>query len=219
MSSVLAPSSTVGDREQAWASETLDAFRRYPGPCRSAVNGNMPACAALYFTDHSLSTCLHAAAEAPPPPADPRKAALTIAALVRLGADACCADSRGRTPLHCAASSLAPSSVAALLERFADPAARDRRGQTPLHAALSSSALSSSFSSASNLAATLALLAGARPDPAALATLLRRVDAELHLLQVETDDAALRGREVYLGFGRIVASETETPDLYFVNPV
>jgi hypothetical protein len=37
------------------------------------------------------------------------------------------------------------------------------------------------------------------PDPAALATLLRRVDAELHLLQIETDDAALRGREVYQG--------------------
>jgi hypothetical protein len=39
------------------------------------------------------------------------------------------------------------------------------------------------------------------PDPAvpaALAALLRRVDAELHLLQVETNDAALRGRDVYL---------------------
>eukprot|EP01052_Picozoa_sp_SAG31_P030156 SAG31_NODE_3069_length_4721_cov_2.812852_1_plen_276_part_00 len=39
------------------------------------------------------------------------------------------------------------------------------------------------------------------PDPAApaaLAALLRRVDAELHLLQVETNDAALQGREVYL---------------------
>ena len=35
-------------------------------------------------------------------------------------------------------------------------------------------------------------------DPAELDALLRQVDAELHLLQMETDDAALRGFEVYL---------------------
>ena len=56
------------------------------------------------------------------------------------------------------------------------------------------------------------------PNPAALDALLRHVDAELHLLQTETDDAAARGHEarfdvllLELRFGATIASRTRTP--------
>uniref|UniRef100_A0A061SL75 Ankyrin-repeat protein n=1 Tax=Tetraselmis sp. GSL018 TaxID=582737 RepID=A0A061SL75_9CHLO len=54
-------------------------------------------------------------------------------------------DSRGNTPLHCAAMNNREAAVASLLSANADPAARNSAGDTPLHTAARSGALAAIY--------------------------------------------------------------------------
>ena len=119
-------------------SSSLRAFLPYGTDMASssAVNGNLPAPSAVYFTDYNLRTCLHWAASSKLRSDRMFAAVKTCQALVDMGAEIDAVDSEAHTPLHLAAKALNAEIALALIRMGSSTAALDDKSRTPLHLAL-----------------------------------------------------------------------------------